>query len=54
VNHHHGFGRVSGVATKATWGNVYELNEGLIVRTDIYADLDEALAALQPIAPHGG
>lgn len=51
VNHHHGVGRVSGVAAEATWVNVYELRDGLIVRTDIYGDLDEAFAALEPTAP---
>jgi ketosteroid isomerase-like protein len=47
VNHHHGVGRTSGIATTASWVNVYELRDGLIVRTEIYPDLDEALAAVR-------
>jgi ketosteroid isomerase-like protein len=50
VNHHRGVGRTSGVTTEGTWINVYELRDGLIVRTDIHGDLDEALAALQASA----
>jgi uncharacterized protein len=52
VNHHRGVGRTSGVATERSRCNVYQLRDGLIVRTDIHPHLDEALAALQPAAPN--
>jgi hypothetical protein len=47
VNHHRAVGRTSGIEAGGTWVNVYTIREGLIRRTDIYGELDAALAALR-------